>query len=89
MFRLITGLKCPGCGISTLIKDLFVFDFKGAFSANPFIFCTTPLILIEIIYSIFRRKINNQRIEKINNVCLIIYCVGIIIFGIVRNIAGF
>lgn len=43
LFRLVTGLKCPGCGITTLILRLGRGDLAGAFWANPFLFVTLPL----------------------------------------------
>ena len=34
-FRLITGLSCPGCGVTRMCLSLFHLDFSGAFRANP------------------------------------------------------
>lgn len=34
IFRLITGLKCPGCGNTTAVLALLELDFMGAFAAN-------------------------------------------------------
>lgn len=55
VFRMITGWKCPGCGITTLILCIAKFDFAGAFQANPFLFVTGPALLLEIGYSFWQR----------------------------------
>ena len=44
-FKLLTGLKCPGCGITHMIMALFRLDFKEAFLSNPFLFVLLPLII--------------------------------------------
>ena len=35
LFRMISGLPCPGCGITHSIVALFHFDFQAAWKANP------------------------------------------------------
>ena len=36
LFYQITGLKCPGCGITRLIFSLIKLDFNQAFFYNPY-----------------------------------------------------
>ena len=45
VFREITGLKCPGCGISRMFLSLSQLDFVAAFRHNPVVFTTGPLLL--------------------------------------------
>ena len=44
-FRLVTGLACPGCGITTMLLALGRGDIAAAFAANPFLFATAPVPL--------------------------------------------
>jgi hypothetical protein len=46
----LTGLECPGCGITRMIAALSRLDFGAAYGYNPFILVTSPLILFCIIY---------------------------------------
>lgn len=45
-FRLVTGLKCPGCGVTTLLLCLLRGDWQGAWAANPFLLATSPLLAV-------------------------------------------
>ena len=38
-FRTVTGLQCPGCGVTHMILALLHLDFPTAFHANPVLFC--------------------------------------------------
>lgn len=44
LFREITGLKCPGCGITTFFMNMFRGDIKTAISANPSLVIVLPLL---------------------------------------------
>jgi len=41
----VTGLLCPGCGITRMMLALARLDFSSAFAANPLLFVTGPVIL--------------------------------------------
>lgn len=86
-FYLITGYKCPGCGITRLIIALLHLDFKGAFYSNPFIFITLPLLIYFLIKNmIINCGIIKGRFTKIENGILYVYVFLLIIFGILRNV---
>ena len=50
-FYLLTGLYCPGCGITRLLFSLVKLDFYQAFRYNPLVFI---LIIFSIIYWILK-----------------------------------
>lgn len=85
IFHSLTGLKCPGCGISNMCVHISKFNFLQGFKDNPFIFITGPLIILEIIYFEFLRY-HKKTLPLWNNICIILYCVALIIFGVLRNI---
>lgn len=85
MFRKITGWKCPGCGITTMLWNLLEFDFLNAYRANPFLFVTGPFLLAEILYLVIL-SYKERGIPKWNEWILGIYTCALIIFGILRNI---
>lgn len=45
-FRLVTGLQCPGCGVTTLLLCLLRGDWQGSWAANPFLLATSPLLAV-------------------------------------------
>ena len=89
-FRLVTGLKCPGCGITTLLVELFHFNFEAAFWANPLTFCLLPFFVALIVYLcvIYVRKGSLQLPNWMTGVVIAVV-VLYVIFGVVRNLPIF
>lgn len=62
---LITGLPCPGCGMTRALLRLLHFDFAGAWRIHPFVY----VILIFVIWFGIRRYImgvkETQKVWKI------------------------
>lgn len=86
IFKLITGYKCPGCGITRCIFSLIKLDIKSAFNYNQLV---TILIVPFIIYYIYLNYCyifnkNNKYKNIVNKQSLILIFISII-FGIVRN----
>lgn len=85
-FRFVTGLQCPGCGISRMLIALAHLDFVSAFHYNPFILLTSPILLFIIFYADYRYiKTGDSSLGKWNFL-LIAELAGLLIFGIARNI---
>lgn len=90
--RLITGWKCPGCGITTLFVRLFCLDIPGAFEANSFLFLTLPFLALELVFSEACYYLGSRigRLPRlVNTIAASIYVVCLIAFGILRNICPF
>lgn len=51
LFYEITGLKCPGCGISKMFISLIKLDVVSAFWHNPFLFITGPFLVAYLAVS--------------------------------------
>ena len=43
-FHALTGLNCPGCGVSRMLLSLLRLDFAAAFRYNAVLFCMLPLL---------------------------------------------
>ncbi|MBQ7500166.1 MAG: DUF2752 domain-containing protein [Clostridia bacterium] len=88
VFRLLTGLCCPGCGVSHMISDIAHLRFADAAAEN---YCAAGLAvmwaLIGIVYLIFRPE-SLKKNGKLLKFFLIFSVVILIIFGVVRNIPG-
>lgn len=84
LFREITGLKCPGCGITTFFMNMFRGDIKTAISANPSLVLVLPL-LGAVLVSVYVRNSWNIK-EKWTLWCLYISLFLLLFFGILRNL---
>ena len=85
-FRLITGLKCPGCGVSRMALSIIRFDFAAAFRYNPAIFCILPLmaaVTARYIYVYIRYGIVR---DKAADIAVWIMVGVLVIFGVIRNL---
>lgn len=85
LFHLVTGLKCPGCGITTIFAELAVLDIKKAFYANAFLFVTMPFIIFEICYMSYL-YIEGKKTSKRNEKILSVYLILLILWGVIRNL---
>lgn len=87
LFNVITNLKCPGCGITHLILNLSKFKFRQAFLCNQFIFITSPFIIYFIIKKYLCWLLNiTFKLNKVENILIILLLIDSIIFTIARNI---
>ncbi len=86
LFQSVTGLLCPGCGGMRGTHQLLHMNFSEAFSLNPLVFISTPLILYAIIYYITLLVFKKQ-LPKIPVTVKLIAIVSFIIllFWIFRN----
>ena len=57
LWRSITGIICPGCGMSRAWLAVLHLDFSKAFSMHP-MFWSVPLLIAYVLYDgrLFRRK---------------------------------
>lgn len=81
----MTGLYCPGCGITRMLIAMIQLDFYQAFRYNPFLFLLIIFGIVYILYSLFKFK----KIERINSKLLFVILIITILFGVLRNISCF
>ena len=86
VFRMITGLKCPGCGVTGMFLALFRLNFKRAFNSNAVLLCMIPAfvaVAARMAYLYVKRGSTRDRAVNIAVYCMI----GVlIVWGVVRNI---
>src|SRR5699024_556764 len=82
LFRYVTGLYCPGCGMTRASLSILDGDIYQSFRSNMLIFIILPLLAIFYVLE-HRGKIKASRI-------LIGFMVALtVIFGVLRNIEFF
>lgn len=86
LFHTVTGLYCPGCGITRCILSLAAGDVKMAYHWNPALFWVAPFALADVIwyhYLFFRYGKTKSRFHSI---CIGVILVILVVFCILRNI---
>ena len=83
----ITGLNCPGCGITRMLLSILQLDFYQAFRYNPLLFICLPFFIFFYLESIISKK--EPLYNKIPTKVWIIIIIVFIIYGILRNIPFF
>ena len=80
----MTGLYCPGCGITRMLFAIIKLDFYQAFRYNPLVFI---LLVIYIIYFILKYifKVNIKIPNKVYYGLIVV----LIVYGIIRNLPMF
>ena len=85
IFYEITGLYCPGCGVTRMLFSLINLDFYQAFRYNPLVFIILRLYIIYLIIKIIAKLLFKKNL-KIPQVILNIIIILLILYGILRNI---
>lgn len=87
LFRLVTHLRCPGCGVTGLCLALLKLDFVGAWRENAAITALLPLGAVVAADMTFRYvKSGTKKPDRFCNAAIIFMCVVLTVFGVLRNI---
>lgn len=84
----ITGLYCPGCGITRMFISLFKLNIYQAFRYNPLVFILLIMCALYFLADFLKFKISKAHI-KLPKSIYIILLITVILFGILRNIPLF
>lgn len=87
----LTGIYCPGCGMTRAFLSLLKLDFYQALRYNAFSIIVAVLLALYIlggIYGWLFNKINFME-KKIPSLAWIIFIVALLVYGILRNIPQF
>lgn len=88
VFHKITGLYCPGCGLTRMLTSIFKLNFYQAFRYNPLMFIFLILVLvygiIKLTIKIWLKKEITLNKYLINTLLIIT-----IAYWIMRNIPYF
>ena len=88
VFHMVTGLYCPGCGVSHMCLALLRLDFQAAFQANAAIMLLLPLgIGITVRMAVRYVKYGTFSPTRTENGILWIMTGIFLLFGILRNFA--
>ena len=89
-FYHLTGLQCPGCGVSRMLSSIIKLNFTDAFDYHPVLFTSLPFLAIifsDILWQyIYHGK---YQLRKWENVIMIAIIVCLVAFCIIRNVIIF
>lgn len=85
-FYTLTGLKCPGCGISHCLLALMRFDVETAFAENGLVVVLLPFAAAYGVYRAWRYiKKGKTDFAVWEAVVLSLVLIAAIVFGVLRN----
>lgn len=89
LFRLVTGLNCPGCGVTRMCLALLRLDLAGAWAANPGLMVLLPALGVLGLSAARRYVATGERhLLPWQNALAWALAGALILYGVVRNIVG-
>ena len=85
IFYELTGLSCPGCGITRMFSSLALLDFSSAFAYNGFMLVSLPFVAGLIAFLEIRYVTRGKTSPKLFLPVAVLWAVGAVAFAAVRN----
>ena len=86
-FYVLTGLFCPGCGVTRMSVALLQLDFERAFYYHPVLLCSLPLLGVCFGYQALRYvKTGETKLLWWQNTIIWLVIVALVSFCVYRNI---
>lgn len=87
-FKYLTGLDCPGCGVSRVILSYLQLDIKTAFCVNPVITIILPLILGDYVYHKYHYVVHNNKkpLNMLENIVIYIMIASLVLYAVIKDI---
>lgn len=86
IFHLITGMHCPGCGISRMFLALFRLNFVAAARYNLLVLCLLPFAVVLYAHKAWQYiKYGTVQMGMVEKVFYIVAFLLCIVFFVLRN----
>lgn len=88
LFRSLTGLYCPGCGLTRALHALVHFDLARAFAMNPLVVLSLPLLALMALDGVGGRRLLPAAAARVlfNGFG---WVGALLLFGVLRNLPAF
>ena len=95
VFHLVTGLDCPGCGITRAVIAVSKLDFKRAFELNRLSFTVIPVLAVLLSVREYRYIKTgtylsaSKKVQLIENIILTVLIICTLGYFVERNLPEF
>lgn len=87
IINLVTGYKCPGCGVSRMCMALMRLDVNAAYNYNKVLFLLLPVLSAVFTFQLYRYiRYNKTKLTKVQSAILYIALALLLIWGVIRNL---
>lgn len=87
-FHAVTGLLCPGCGVTRMCLALLRLDFAAAWQANPVLLLLLPVLAALLIRQSVRYvKTGRSTLSRRESALVWGMAAVLLLWGIARNLA--
>lgn len=87
VFYSLTGLQCPGCGVTRMFSAILKGDFAAAYRSNAAIFLLLPVLAgIGLYTSVHWLKTGSWALSRRMDWLIAVCAVFLIGFAVVRNV---
>lgn len=87
VFHLVTGLKCPGCGVTRMCIALMHLDVRTAFYSNQALFVLMPVLAVVFLkYIADYIKTGRWEMRRWQNGLLYVSIAILLVFAVIRNV---
>ena len=87
IFYEISGLRCPGCGITRMLVGFIGLNFWESIRFNFFVGITFPFIMSVVVYTCYL-YVTEKKASKLFDIVCWLYVGLLLVWFIVRNIVG-
>ena len=89
-FHRLTGLYCPGCGVSRMCISILRLDFLSALRYNSIVLFLLPVIfLLMVQLTVHYVKTGRKQLTKGQRIVVWSMAVILVLFGVIRNFPQF
>lgn len=87
-FYVLTGYKCPGCGMQRMLHALLNGDIVGAFRYNAFLMVMFPLGFLLLLLELFRNRFHRLYMWLPVSGLGYGFLISVLLWWILRNVFG-
>lgn len=90
IFHAVTGMQCPGCGVTRMLSALLHGDWRGAWESNAAVLTLSPVLAGLVGLSLVRWiRTGSARLPRWADAVTVVCVVLLLLFTVARNLPAF